>query len=160
MFSGTLLDLSELKIDTLPNDWTRELFRSRSFDSMDTSINVTSIDFTGNCLQGIPKELFSSVFSSCLKEINLTSNELGGRIHFDHNDSNPLIPPFVKQLNLAKNKLSTHEVDAMLTGKEGVYPRFSLHNLLLPYNALIGMPLKLSSHVELRELQVFDLLLK
>jgi Leucine-rich repeat (LRR) protein len=149
-----MLDLSGLKLSVMPNDWTRELQRSHCFDSMDTNISVTSINFSNNCLQGIPKELFTSQFASSLRELVLTSNELGGRIHRDPRDQNPLIPACIKQLNLSKNKLSSHEVSLLLTGIEGSRPEFSLLHLLLPYNLLDSIPASLSLHTCLRELQL------
>mmetsp|Transcript_30197 Transcript_30197/g.56130 ORF Transcript_30197/g.56130 Transcript_30197/m.56130 type:complete len:633 (-) Transcript_30197:945-2843(-) len=151
---GSSLNLSGLKLSTLPDDWTRELQRSHCFDSMDTSISVTSINFSNNCLQGIPKELFSSQFAGSLKELVLTSNELGGRIHRDPRDMNPLIPPCIKQLNLSKNALSSREVCDLLAGVEGSRTVFSLTSLLLPYNQLDSIPPSLSLHTGLRELQL------
>lgn len=149
-YRGAVLDLSGLKLTTLPAEWPRELERSHSLDSMDTTISVRCIDFSQNCLQGIPKELFTSLFSGSLQELILTSNELGGRIYLDPRDRAPLLPPCIKRLNLSKNKLNSREVSDLLTGGAS----FSLLHVLLPYNLIDTIPASLSNHVELRELQV------
>jgi hypothetical protein len=152
--SGAALDLSGLQLASLPEDWPRALQRARSLDCADTSISVTAIDFSDNCLQGVPKELFTPLFAGSLRELVLTSNQLGGRIHRDPGDRNPLIPPCVTQLTLSKNRLSSREAADLLTGVRGSAPPFSLLRLLMPYNLLDSIPAALSAHTGLRELQV------
>jgi len=51
---------------------------------------------------------------------------------------------------LAKNKLSSREVSDLLAGPAA----FSLLHVLLPYNLMDAIPPSLSTHTELRELQV------
>lgn len=93
---GAVLDLSGLQLASLPPDWPHGLQRSHSLDCTDTAISVKRIDFSGNCLQGVPKELFTPLFSGTLQELVLVSNELGGRIFRDPRDCNPLLPPCLK----------------------------------------------------------------
>ena len=88
--------MSGLQLTSLPPEWPCELYRSHSLESTDTAITVGRIDFSNNCLQGIPKELFTSMFARSLQELVLVSNELGGRIFRDPHDRNPLLPPFIK----------------------------------------------------------------
>lgn len=149
------MDLSGLNLSTLPDNWPRELQRARSLDSLDTSISVAAIDFSRNCLQGVPRELFTAQFAGSLRTLVLAHNELGGRVHRDSRDPLPLVPPCIKCLDLASNKLSARELDDLLTGSRGGDPSvFSLLHLLAPYNLLDSLPAALTSHTQLREVRL------
>eukprot|EP00602_Paraphysomonas_sp_CaronLab_P013193 CAMPEP_0185043614 /NCGR_PEP_ID=MMETSP1103-20130426/42999_1 /TAXON_ID=36769 /ORGANISM="Paraphysomonas bandaiensis, Strain Caron Lab Isolate" /LENGTH=409 /DNA_ID=CAMNT_0027583805 /DNA_START=988 /DNA_END=2217 /DNA_ORIENTATION=- len=159
---GGVLDLSGLRISTMPSGWIPMVERARNIDSMEVSVPVASINLSKNEFRCIPGDIIHHSLPS-LTSLNISNNRLGDcpAVDFfcfgdEDNCTRPSsVPPNLKDLSVSSNSLSTDHLERILTSFTSHSVRgFSLLRLDASRNSIATGPTSISLHNGLRELHL------